>query len=307
MYRLFFGLKTHPFHTGVDQRSLFLAPHVKEVLACLQYGIIERKGLIVVTGEVGTGKTTLLKSSLNCFPENFVLAAHVDNPKLEELDFLQVILAGFGIPMEARTKAGMLLQLRRWLVERQREGLLCALIVDEAQNLSEGLLEEIRMLMNMESSSEKLLQIVLCGDTELEEALRSGRSRKLQQRIALRCKTQSFTRDEARAYITERIRLAGGKDQIFSSEAVKLIHGHSKGVARLINLICEHALISAFVEQIKPIPARIVHAVVADLDLAEREAADYRSDVKDQENNDAVFALSVAPNPTTEFQMDRKL
>ena len=169
MYKSFFGLRVLPFGASPDPRFLFLRPQIREALACLQYGIAARRGFVVLTGEVGTGKTTLLKTVLDTFAEGRISTAYVFNPRLEVLDFFEFLLTDFGIPPIARTKSAMLLQLNGWLIERYRAHQLCAIVVDEAQNLSWELLEEIRLLTNLETSSEKLVQIVLSGQPELEE------------------------------------------------------------------------------------------------------------------------------------------
>jgi type II secretory pathway predicted ATPase ExeA len=244
-----------------------MMPRIREALACLQYGIAARKGFVVMTGEVGTGKTTLLKTVLSSFTKDRVSTAFVFNPRLDVLDFLEFVLTDFGIPPKARTKSGMLLQLNRWLIERFRNQELCAIVVDEAQNLSWELLEEIRLLTNLETSSEKLVQIVLSGQPELEEKLRNPSVRQLRQRISMWCKTYPLSSEETQAYIAERLRIAGARQPVLSPEAVQLVHRYSKGIPRLINLLCEHAMISAYVEQIKPIPARIVESVSTELDL----------------------------------------
>lgn len=267
MYKSFFGLRTFAFQASPDPRFLCMTPHTREVLACLQYGIAERKGFVVMSGEVGTGKTTLLRSVLSWFPERLVSTAFVFNPKLDALDFLEFVMADFGIPPRERTKSGMLLQLNRWLIQRYRERGLCVIVVDEAQDLTPDLLEEIRLLTNLETGSERLLQIVLSGQPELEDMLRLPSLRQLRQRIALWCKTEPLNREDTRGYIAKRLRIAGGKDQVFTPEAVLLVHQYSKGIPRLINLICEHAMINAYVEQIKPIPARIIESVAKDLEL----------------------------------------
>ena len=269
MYKTFFGLQDFPFQVSPDPRFLCTTPQTREVFACLQYSISERKGFVVMTGEVGTGKTTLLKSVLSRFPAHQVSTAFVFNPKLDTLDFLEFVLTDFGIPPKERTKSGMLLQLTRWLIQRYRERATCVIAVDEAQTLSQELLEEIRLLTNLETNSEKILQIVLSGQPELEDILRLPNLRQLRQRIAFWCHTQPLTSAETRTYISERIRIAGGKDQFFSSEAVELIYENSKGIPRVVNQICEHSMIHAYVEQIKPIPARIIQAVVKDLGLDE--------------------------------------
>jgi type II secretory pathway predicted ATPase ExeA len=164
----------------------------------------------------------------------------------------------------------MLLQLNRWLIERFGERGLCVIVVDEAQNLSLELLEEIRLLTNLETSSEKLLQIVLSGQPELEEKLRNPDVRQLRQRVSLWCKTRPLTSDQTEAYIAERLRIAGATQPVFLPETAHLIHRYAKGIPRVINLICDHALISAYVEQVKPIPARIVESVSVELVLDEQ-------------------------------------
>jgi general secretion pathway protein A len=267
MYRSFFGLRVLPFGASPDPRFLYMIPRIREALACLQYGIAARKGFVVMTGEVGTGKTTLLKTVLSSFTKDRVSTAFVFNPRLDVLDFLEFVLTDFGIPPKARTKSGMLLQLNRWLIERFRNQELCAIVVDEAQNLSWELLEEIRLLTNLETSSEKLVQIVLSGQPELEEKLRNPSVRQLRQRISMWCKTYPLSSEETQAYIAERLRIAGARQPVLLPEAVQLVYRYSKGIPRLINLICEHAMISAYVEQIKPIPARIVESVSTELDL----------------------------------------
>src|SRR5580704_9096410 len=220
MYRSFFGIRALPFGSSPDPRFLYVMPQIREALACLQYGIAARKGFVVMTGEVGTGKTTLLKTVLSTFSKDRVSTAFVFNPRLDVLDFLEFVLTDFGIPPKARTKSGMLLQLNRWLIERFRNRGLCVIVVDEAQNLSSDLLEEIRLLTNLETSSEKLLQIVLSGQPELEEKLRHPSVRQLRQRVSLWCRTQALTENQTHAYVTERLRIAGASWQLFSREAL---------------------------------------------------------------------------------------
>jgi len=273
MYRSFFGLRALPFGASPDPRFLFMMPRIRETLACLQYGIAARKGFVVMTGEVGTGKTILLKTVLNSFTKDRVATAFVFNPRLDPLDFLEFVLTDFGIPIAQRTKSGMLLQLNRWLIERYTQRGLCAIVVDEAQNLSWELLEEIRLLTNLETSSEKLLQIVLSGQPELEAKLHDPSVRQLRQRVSLWCKTSPLTSEETGAYIAERLRIGGATEPVFSAEAVELIHYFSKGIPRLINLLCENALIGAYAEQVRPVPAWIVDSVGVELELDQQASA----------------------------------
>jgi type II secretory pathway predicted ATPase ExeA len=267
MYKKFFGLQSTPFGTSPDPRFLYMMPHTREVLAGLEYGIFARKGFTVLTGEVGTGKTTILRRALGALSQERVYTSFVFNPLLEPLDFLEFVLSDFGLTPASRTKSGMLLQLNRWLIERFRMNETCVVVVDEAQDLSWELLEEIRLLTNLESSSEKLLQIVLSGQPELDEKLRHPSVRQLRQRIFLWCRTQPLAAEQTREYIIERLRIAGAAHSIFTPDAARLIHEHSRGIPRLINLICEHSLILGYVEQTQEITAAIVSSVASDLEL----------------------------------------
>jgi general secretion pathway protein A len=267
MYKSFFKLQSSPFGTSPDPRFLYMMPHTREALACLEYGISARKGFTVLTGEVGTGKTTLLRRALSSFSNRRVATSFVFNPRLDTLDFLEFVLTDFGIVPATRTKSGMLLQLNRWLIERFRMEETCVVVVDEAQNLSWELLEEIRLLTNLETSSEKLLQIVLSGQPELEEKLRHPSVRQLRQRVSLWCRTQALTESQTHAYVAERLRIAGATWQIFSLEALSLVHRYSRGIPRIINLLCEHSLIVAYVEQLQQVTTTIVEGVAAELEL----------------------------------------
>jgi len=267
MYNTFFKLQSSPFGTSPDPRFLYMMPHTREALACLEYGISARKGFTVLTGEVGTGKTTLLRRALSSFSGRRVSTAFVFNPRLDVLDFLEFVLTDFGIVPATRTKSGMLLQLNRWLIERFRMEETCVVVVDEAQNLSWELLEEIRLLTNLETSSEKLLQIVLSGQPELEEKLRHPSVRQLRQRVSLWCRTQALTESQTHAYVAERLRISGATSPLFSLEALDLVHRFSRGIPRIINLLCEHSLIVAYVEQVEQVTATIVEGVAAELEL----------------------------------------
>ncbi len=267
MYNAFYKLETSPFGTSPDPRFLYMMPHTREALACLEYGISARKGFTVLTGEVGTGKTTLLRRALGSFQARRISTSFVFNPLLEPLDFLEFVLTDFGLTPATRTKSGMLLQLNRWLIERFRMQDTCVVVVDEAQNLSWELLEEIRLLTNLETSSEKLLQIVLSGQPELEEKLRHPSVRQLRQRVALWCRTQPLTEAQTRAYVAERLRIAGASWALFTPEALDTVHRYSRGIPRVINLLCEHALIVGYVEQLQQIPAKVVEGVAGELEL----------------------------------------
>src|SRR5579863_1484750 len=268
MYKKFFGLKENPFNVNPDPRYLFLTPHTQEALACLTYGIETRKGFILLTGEVGTGKTTLINKTLEWLHKERVFTAFVFNPRLSVSQFFDFMMADFGIPCETHQKGQMLVKLNQWLLERYQAGERAVLVVDEAQNLSPQMLEEIRLLTNLETSTEKLLQIVLAGQPELEQKLNQPQLRQLRQRITLRAKTRQLTLEETQGYIVERLRIAGAQNpDIFSPEAVKAVHRYSRGIPRVMNLLCEHALVSSFADQKNPVPAEIVEEVARDFDL----------------------------------------
>lgn len=262
MYKNFFGLRVNPFNPNPDPRFLFLTGATREALAALAYGIRNRKGFLLLTGEVGTGKTTLINRLLEWLSEEKVATAFIFNSRLNEGEFFDFVLNDFGIPCESRDKSQRLIRLNQWLIDRYRERRTAVLIVDEAQNLSNDVLEEVRLLTNMETTQEKLLQIILSGQPELEEKLRDPSLRQLRQRITIRCSTAPLTREEMQSYVTERLRIAGANGvPIFSVEAVDAVYKHSQGIPRIANLLCEHSLINAFVDQVRPIPAQIVDEV----------------------------------------------
>ena len=268
MYKKFFGLKENPFNVNPDPRYLFLTEHTQEALACLTYGIETRKGFILLTGEVGTGKTTLVNRLLEWLQKERVSTAFVFNPRLSVSQFFDFMMADFGIPCESRQKSQVLLKLNQWLLDRYQAGERAVLIVDEAQNLSPQMLEEIRLLTNLETSTEKLLQIVLSGQPELEHKLNQPQLRQLRQRITLRAKTRPLTHEETTGYIQERLRIAGAENtNVFSAEAAEAVHRYARGIPRVTNLICEHALISAFVDQRNPVTADIVEEAAREFDL----------------------------------------
>jgi type II secretory pathway predicted ATPase ExeA len=268
MYKKFFGLKENPFNVNPDPRYLYLTPNTQEALACLTYGIETRKGFILLTGEVGTGKTTLINKLLEWLHKERVFTAFVFNPRLSVSQFFDFMMADFGIPCETHQKGQMLLKLNQWLLDRYQAGERAVLVVDEAQNLSPQMLEEIRLLTNLETSTEKLLQIVLAGQPELEQKLNQPQLRQLRQRITLRAKTRQLTLDETQGYIQERMRIAGAENpDIFSPEAVAAVHRFARGIPRVTNLLCEHALVSSFAVQKNPVPGEIVEEVARDFDL----------------------------------------
>jgi len=274
MYKSYFGLKENPFNVNPDPRYLFLTEEIKEALSGLMYGVQNRKGFITLTGEVGTGKTTLVNSLLAWLQQRRVRTAFLFNSRMNTNQLFDFILAEFGISCESRTKSQQLMRLNQWLLDRYRAGETAVLIVDEAQNLTYPVLEEIRLLTNLETSTEKLLQIVLSGQQELEEKLKLPQLRQLRQRIMLRCKTTPLTKEQTHDYIAERLRIAGASGEpIFNPKTVETIHLYSMGIPRVVNLLCEHSLINAFVEQQRPISPKTVEDVAHEFQLDEVEPA----------------------------------
>jgi type II secretory pathway predicted ATPase ExeA len=274
MYKGFFKLKENPFNVSPDPRYLFLTKQIQETLSSLMYGIQTRKGIITLAGEVGTGKTTLINRLLDWLNQQATKTAFLFNSRINSAQLFDFVLAEFEIHCESSSKSQQLMKLNQWLVERFRAGETAVLIIDEAQNLTFPVLEEIRLLTNLETSTEKLLQIVLSGQPEFEEKLNLPQLRQLRQRIMIRGKTGPLTKEETHAYVFERLKTAGGAangQPIFSQAAMEAIHLYSLGVPRVVNLLCEHALINAYVEQQRPIESKIIEDIAREfqLDVAE--------------------------------------
>jgi general secretion pathway protein A len=311
MYKSFYGLKENPFNVNPDPRFLFLTKQIEEALTGLMYGIQTRKGFITLTGEVGTGKTTLVNRLLDWLHHRKARTAFLFNSRMNSSQLFDFILAEFAIPCDSKSKSQQLMKLNHWLLDRYRMGETVILIIDEAQNLTYPVLEEIRLLTNLETSTEKLLQIVLSGQPELEEKLKLPQLRQLRQRIMLRCKTAALSKEQTEEYIVERLRIAGASgDLIFSAPAVDAIHIYSLGIPRVINLLCEHALVNGFVEQQRPIQPKIVEEVAREFQLDEVEpiapnggskidSEVYNSEAFLQNLGEALSRFRVTPTPTT--------
>ena len=303
MYKNFFGLRENPFNVNPDPRYLYLTSKTQEALAHLTYGIQRRKGFILLTGEVGTGKTTLINYLLDWLRHHKMSAAFIFNSKLSVNHLFDFILADFGIPVDFQRNNNALMRFHTWLIERSRVGDTPVLIVDEAQGLSAELLEEIRLLLNLETPSQKLLQIVLAGQPELEDKLKRP---ELRQRIALRCNTAPLTLEESHGYIAERLRIGGAVgDPIFAFDAMDAVHFYSQGIPRIINLLCEHALINAYVENFRLVPARMVEEAARDFLLDEFPLVPAHPDLRDHMdcNLPAMYSISkkeLVPPFTTE-------
>jgi general secretion pathway protein A len=269
MYKQFFGLTRNPFEISPDPFFYHPTPRHNEALANLHYGVGRRKGFIVITGEVGTGKTLLVRCLLSELRKNNIVFGYVFNPLLPVVEFFQYIMADLGLPYSGRNKTEMLLDLNRFLIQRHARGLITALVVDEAQALRSELLEEIRLLTNLETSQQKLLQIVLMGQPELEMMLDSPELRQLKQRVALRCQLQPLDQSQTHAYILSRLERAGAQPEppVFSDEALERIFEYSRGIPRIINNLCENSMVSAFASEQRPVTAQMVTDVAADFRL----------------------------------------
>jgi len=270
MYREFYGLTRDPFEVSPDPYFYYQTPRHNEAMTILHYGVHRRKGFVVVTGEVGTGKTLLVRSLLDSLTRNKIEFAFVYNPMLSVLDFLARVLTDFGLHYDERPKGQLLSRLNNYLVARSLSGATTALVVDEAQLLSWELFEEIRLLTNLETSQHKLLQIVLVGQPELDARLDSHELRQLKQRISLRCRLEPLRLEESQGYIRRRLELAGANSHattVFSDDATIAVHQFSRGIPRLINTLCENSLISGYSRLAKQITPEIVLEAAADLRL----------------------------------------
>jgi general secretion pathway protein A len=274
MYERFFGLSERPFELTSNLKYLFFTPQHREALANLEYGIASAKAITVVIGEAGLGKTTLLRAALQSDRCRHVKAVMLDNPTMSRAEFIRLLAMRLGLSAAAATsKAVFLNVLETELRARRARKEMTALIVDEAQSLGYELLEELRLLANMETASEKLLPLVLVGQPELAQQLNDPRLRQLKQRVALRCEISALTLPDTASYIASRIRTAGGNTtKLFTREAVMLIHDVSHGIPRTINVLCDNALINAFALNRQPVDRDIVLDACRDLDLARPES-----------------------------------
>ncbi len=249
MYLDFYGLKEKPFSLTPDPQYLYLGESHRSAIDFLLYGIEQREGFMVITGDIGTGKTTLCRSLLEKLNKN-VKTAVIFNSFLTEGELLRAILKDFGFTSIGRTKAERIEALNQFLLERLSQGDHVILMIDEAQNLSIPVLEQIRMLSNLETAKEKMLQIILFGQLELDQKLKSPKLKQLNQRITIRHHILPLNRKETESYIYQRLTVAGSQGRItFSKSALDEIYRFSKGIPRLINLLCDRSLIGGFVKE----------------------------------------------------------
>jgi general secretion pathway protein A len=268
MYKAFFGLHSTPFNLSPDPSFLYRSVQHEEALASLMYGVQSRKGFIVLTGEVGTGKTTMLECLRDHLTAHHTPFAYLFNSRLTPDQFFEMIAYDFNLQCTRNSKTEVLFALNSMLIQRANQHQTSVLIVDEAQNLDWGVLEEIRLLGNLETRRGKMLQIILSGQPELDRKIEQPEYRQLKQRIALRCHLRPFTAHETAQYIASRLARAGLKDQkIFPPDVLVEIHRRTQGIPRLINSVCDNMLLTSFAMESKQTNLDMIEEVSRDLHL----------------------------------------
>lgn len=268
MYEAFFGLRERPFDLTPNPRFLVLTESHREVLLNLEYGIASRKGITLLIGEAGSGKTTVIRAAMERQPVK-VHCVHLHNPTLSKHEFNEMLAAQFGLSAEAvRSKAAMLGELETLLRARQIQDEKTVLIVDEAQSLPMELLEEIRLLANIETNDEKLMSVIIAGQPELGVRLNERALRQFKQRVALRCELRPLTAQETAAYIVGRIKAAGGvAAEVFTRQAVAMMHERAHGIPRTISVIADNALLAGYASGLRPVGVDVVAEICRDFDL----------------------------------------
>jgi general secretion pathway protein A len=268
IYNPYFGFSENPFNISPDPEFLYRSPQHEEALANLIYGVRSRKGFIVLTGEVGTGKTTMLECLRDYLDTMRTEFAFIFNSRLTPDQFFEMMAFDFDLDCDRKSKTDVLFALNTLLIKQAEKGRTCVLLVDEAHNLEWDVLEEIRLLGNLENRGGKLLQIILAGQPELDRKLDAPNLRQLKQRIVLRCNLNPLEPEEATGYIDTRLARAGMPDQtIFSSELLEEIYKRSRGIPRVINLICDNLLVTAFAMERKSCTVEMLDEVCQDLRL----------------------------------------
>jgi general secretion pathway protein A len=268
MYEAFFGLRERPFDLTPNPRYLVMTESHREVLLNLEYAIASGKGITLLIGEAGSGKTTLIRAAIENQPEK-VHCVHLHNPTLSRAEFNEMLAGRFGLsPQAASSKTTMLIELEQLLRARRDLGERTVLIVDEAQSLPLELLEEIRLLANIETNDEKLLSVIVAGQPELAQRLNDRSLRQFKQRVALRCELRPLTAQETATYIVGRIRAAGGTAaEVFTRQAAALMHERSGGIPRTTSVIADNALLGGYAAGKRPVGAELVSEICRDFDL----------------------------------------
>lgn len=266
MYLEYYKLKEHPFNITPDPRFLYFAPHHKEAYDHLMYGIKQRRGFIELTGEVGSGKTTLCRAVLANLDKD-VETALILNPSLTETQLLRAMLNDFGLEVRGRDRLAYIEKLNAFLLDKNREGTNVALVIDEAQDLSPQVMEQVRLLSNLETDQYKLIQIVMCGQPELKKRLSRPDLRQLRQRITVRYHIPPLTEEDTAKYIKHRLWVAGSDGTvIFEPRAVREIYKYSQGTPRVINAVCDNALLAGYVAGIRKIDTHCVRKAIRQLE-----------------------------------------
>lgn len=267
MYEAFFHLKTKPFELVPNPQFLYLSRTHKKAMHYLQYGIRERAGFILLTGEVGSGKTTIITDLVKRLDRNVSLAK-VFNTKVDSGQLLAMINDEFGLDVKGKDKVLLLAELYDYLIDQHGKGRHAVLIVDEAQNLKPDLLEELRLISNLETDTSKLLQIVLAGQPELRNNLALPELRQLRQRISINCRITPLTREETEEYVFHRLEVAGNRNAVtFSDESMDIMHACCKGIPRLVNIVSDFVMLTCYMEKTRAVDAAMVSDIIEDLDF----------------------------------------
>jgi general secretion pathway protein A len=299
MYNAYFGFKENPFNLSPDPQFLYRSPQHEEALANLVYGVRSRKGFIVLTGEVGTGKTTILECVRDVLDQNRIEFAFVLNSRVTPDQFFEMVAYDFGLECNQKSKTDVLFALNALLIEQAEKGRTAVLIVDEAHNLEWDVLEEIRLLGNFENRKGKLLQIILAGQPELDRKLDAPNLRQLKQRVVLRCNLNPLTRKETAEYIASRLATAGMASQtLFPPELIEELYARSNGIPRVINSICDNMLVMAFAMEQKATTLEMLEEVSRDMRLEwpgshreRRGRSPYRPDADEESLPETSYSL----------------
>ena len=302
MYESFFKLRSKPFDLLPDPRFIYLSRSHKKAMTYLDYGIRERSGFILLTGEVGSGKTTLIRDLLDKRYEHVVLSK-IFNTRVTSEQLLAMINDDFGLAVQGKDKVTLIRDLNEFLINQYAAGNQPILIIDEAQNLSPELLEEVRMLSNLEAADRKLLQIILVGQPELRTILSAPELRQLRQRININCHLQALSREEMELYILHRLEVAGNTSAVvFSPGSLEVVFRYSRGIPRLINIICDFLMLSAFAEGTNVVSIDMVRDVIGDLDFD-----NYYWSAEDAGGEDHESTAVVDSEPADQQEQNREL
>ena len=284
MYLSHFQLKRKPFQISTDPEFLWMGEKHKEALAILKYGILDNRGFLLLTGDVGTGKTTLIHALMNSFGEN-TRVAMVPDPDLELFDFLKYIAVSLNMDQYFKSKGEFLIKFRKFLIDNHKNGTKVLLIIDEAQRLNHEQLDEIRVLSNIETQNTKLLNIFFVGQDDFNDILLENKNRALRQRITINYNVNPLSESETGAYVRYRLKTAGAQSSIFDSDALHEIHLFSKGYPRLINIICDHALLTGYVKGARQITSDIISECALELEIRPSQAKKAQSEVPENSSS----------------------